>query len=47
MTILVDLALAVMILAGALFLGATAVALYKETNKDNNSNNSNENDKAS
>jgi hypothetical protein len=32
--LLVDLALAVMILAAALFLGAVAVALYKEASKN-------------
>ena len=37
MIILVDLALAVMVLAGALFLGATAVALYKEAKKSDSS----------
>jgi len=34
MPILIDLALAVMILAGALFLGSIALALYKEVAKD-------------
>ncbi len=34
MVVLLDLALALMVVAGALFLGATAVALYKETTKN-------------
>ena len=33
MLLLIDLALAVMVLAGALFLGSVALALYKEVNK--------------
>jgi len=33
MPLLIDLALALMVLAGALFLGATALALYKEVTK--------------
>lgn len=34
MPLLIDLALGLMILAGALFLGAVALALYKEVSKD-------------
>lgn len=32
--LLIDLALAVMVLAGALFLGSVALALYKTTKND-------------
>lgn len=34
MVLLVDLALALMVLAGALFLGSVALALYKEAKKN-------------
>jgi hypothetical protein len=35
MILLIDLALALMVLAGALFLGSVALALYKEVKKGN------------
>jgi hypothetical protein len=39
MPLLLDIALAVLVLAGALFLGSAAFALIKELKKDNNDNN--------
>lgn len=38
MPVLLDLALAVLVLAGALFLGATAIALIKALYEDKNPN---------
>ena len=33
MIVLLDIALALMVLAGALFIGATALTIFKEANK--------------
>ena len=39
MPVLLDLALGVMVLAGALFLGSVAVAIFKEVSKKDDNNN--------
>ena len=41
MPVLLDIALALLVLAGALFLGSVALALFKELTKKDNSNDQN------